>query len=213
MGHFPNSSRFPDNTPCCPVSGQAGVQLLESEKIKKKDNWEGQGARRLRVQALILVFSLVFPFCTPRLFPPGFSGWFEISGPQGRGKGKFYFREGEFLRIEFMGCSLNFRKGKAVIFDRRRKEYWKGELKELKERFYYFPSLEEIERLWRGESINGFKVVSQDKQGRARIIEVEKESTVIRILRINHGASIDFPSNYRKVSSVRICSRLVPAQK
>lgn len=112
-----------------------------------------------------------------------------------------------------MGCSFNFRKGKAIIFDRRRKEYWEGALKKLKERFLYFPSLREIERLWRGESINGFRVVSRDKQGRARVIEFEKESTFIRILRINHGASIDFPSNYRKVSSVRICSRLVPAQK
>ncbi|GEM_PF-2269331 len=211
MGYFLNSSRFPYNASGSAVSRQAGVQLLESEKIKEKDHRKGQGTGRLRFQALILVLSFVLPFCSPRIAPSGFSGWFEVSGPEGRGKGKFYFREGGFLRIEFMGCSFNFRKGNVFVFDRRRREVWKGKFDEVKSRFPYLPTLNEMETLWKGKSLRGFKVIDRDKQGRARVIEVD-DSTIIRILKVRHGATLDFPSDYRRVSLERICSRLVPAQ-
>jgi len=213
MGYHSSCSCFSGGFTRGAFSRKAGVQLLESQENKEKTyRKRGKRSSGLWIQALAFLFPLFLTFCSPELFPAGHSGWFEAVNSKGQAKGRFFFRKGEFLRIEIMGCSFNLKGKKVYIFDTRRKEYWGGNFKEISEKFPSLPSVKDMEKIWRGESIDGYKILSLDGRGRLKTMEFQ-DGTLIRILKIGKGASLNFPEGYKKVRMERICSRLSPTQR
>ncbi len=213
MGYHSSCSCFSGGFSGGAFSRKAGVQLLENQENEKKTyRKRGKRSSGLWIQALVFLFPFFLTFCSPELFPGGHSGWFEAVNSKGQAKGRFFFRNGEFLRIEIMGCSFNLKGEKVYIFDIRGKEYWEGSFKEVSEKFPSLPSIRDMGKIWRGESIDGYKILSLDEKGRLKTMEFQ-DGTLIRILKIGKGASLNFHEGYKKVRMGRICSRLSLMQR
>ncbi len=165
----------------------------------------GRGrAPGLRLSALVLL--LFLSFCSVNQRPPGFSGWFSASSPEGNLKGRFHYLPGKFLRVEAGGCSFIIEASGVKIYDHRRKEMWEGTWERVRERFPELPGLGEMGEIWKGRG-----VIKKSSRGWPLLFLFK--GWTVRLLRVKRGAAVGERHDYRKVRFFRICSRFVQRQK